>query len=33
MNQAVRQMGGVLGVAATVALVGHASPQLARGAG
>jgi MFS family permease len=29
MNQAVRQMGGVLGVAATVALVGHASPQLA----
>jgi EmrB/QacA subfamily drug resistance transporter len=29
VNQAVRQMGGVLGVAATVALVGHASPQLA----
>lgn len=28
VNQAVRQMGAVLGVAATVALVGHASPQL-----
>lgn len=29
VNQAVRQMGGVLGVAATVALVGHANPQIA----
>lgn len=29
VNQAVRQMGGVLGVAATVAFVGHASPQIA----
>lgn len=29
VNQAVRQMGSVLGVAATVALVGHASPGLA----
>ena len=29
VNQAVRQIGAVLGVAATVALVGHASPQLA----
>lgn len=29
INQAVRQMGSVLGVAATVALVGHASPQVA----
>ncbi len=29
VNQAVRQIGGVLGVAATVALVGHASPQVA----
>ncbi len=29
VNQAVRQMGGVLGVAATVAFVGHTSPQLA----
>jgi len=29
VNQAVRQMGGVLGVAATVALVGHAHPQIA----
>lgn len=29
VNQAVRQMGSVLGVAATVALVGHASPQIA----
>lgn len=29
VNQAVRQMGGVLGVAATVALVGHAAPGLA----
>lgn len=29
VNQAVRQIGGVLGVAATVALVGHATPQLA----
>jgi EmrB/QacA subfamily drug resistance transporter len=29
VNQAVRQMGSVLGVAATVVLVGHASPQLA----
>jgi MFS family permease len=28
VNQAVRQVGGVLGVAATVALVGHAAPQL-----
>jgi EmrB/QacA subfamily drug resistance transporter len=29
LNQAVRQIGGVLGVAATVALVGHADPRLA----
>ena len=29
VNQSVRQMGSVLGVAATVALVGHASPQIA----
>lgn len=29
VNQAVRQIGAVLGVAATVALVGHASPQVA----
>jgi EmrB/QacA subfamily drug resistance transporter len=29
VNQAIRQIGGVLGVAATVALVGHANPQLA----
>jgi Na+/melibiose symporter-like transporter len=29
VNQSVRQIGGVLGVAATVALVGHASPQIA----
>jgi EmrB/QacA subfamily drug resistance transporter len=29
VNQAVRQIGSVLGVAATIALVGHASPQLA----
>lgn len=29
VNQAVRQMGSVLGVAATVTLVGHASPQIA----
>lgn len=29
VNQAVRQMGSVLGVAATVALVGHAGPQIA----
>jgi EmrB/QacA subfamily drug resistance transporter len=29
VNQAIRQIGSVLGVAATVALVGHASPQLA----
>jgi MFS family permease len=29
VNQAVRQMGGVLGVAATVAFVGHASPRIA----
>ena len=29
INQAVRQMGSVLGVAATVAFVGHASPQIA----
>jgi MFS family permease len=29
VNQAVRQMGSVFGVAATVALVGHAQPQLA----
>jgi hypothetical protein len=29
VNQAVRQMGAVLGVAATVVLVGHAHPQLA----
>lgn len=29
VNQAVRQMGGVLGVATTVALVGHAGPGLA----
>ena len=29
VNQAVRQIGGVLGVAATIALVGHARPQLA----
>lgn len=29
VNQAVRQMGSVLGVAATVAFVGHASPQIA----
>ena len=29
VNQAVRQIGAVLGVAATVALVGHANPQLA----
>lgn len=29
INQAVRQMGGVLGVAATVTFVGHASPQVA----
>ena len=29
VNQAVRQMGGVLGVAATVAFVGHAHPQIA----
>lgn len=29
VNQAVRQMGSVLGVAATVALVGHASPGIA----
>ena len=28
VNQAVRQIGSVLGVAATVALVGHAGPQL-----
>lgn len=28
VNQAVRQMGGVLGVAATVALVGHSGPRL-----
>ena len=28
VNQAVRQIGAVLGVAATVALVGHAAPQL-----
>lgn len=29
INQAVRQIGSVLGVAATVAFVGHASPQVA----
>lgn len=29
VNQSVRQMGSVLGVAATVAFVGHASPQIA----
>lgn len=29
INQAVRQIGGVLGVAATVAFVGHANPQIA----
>ncbi len=29
VNQAVRQMGSVLGVALTVALVGHAAPQVA----
>ncbi|MGC4076239.1 MAG: MFS transporter [Rubrivivax sp.] len=29
VNQAVRQIGGVLGVAATVAFVGHAAPQIA----
>lgn len=29
VNQAVRQMGSVLGVAVTVTLVGHASPQIA----
>jgi EmrB/QacA subfamily drug resistance transporter len=29
VNQAVRQMGSVLGVAATVAFVGHAGPQIA----
>ncbi len=29
VNQAVRQMGSVLGVAATVAFVGHAAPQMA----
>jgi hypothetical protein len=29
VNQSVRQMGSVLGVAATVALVGHANPQIA----
>ncbi len=29
VNQAVRQMGAVLGVALTVVLVGHAAPQLA----
>ncbi len=29
VNQAVRQMGSVLGVAATVSLVGHAGPQIA----
>ena len=29
VNQAVRQMGSVLGVAATVAFVGHASPRIA----
>lgn len=29
VNQAVRQIGGVMGVAATVALVGHAGPRLA----
>jgi hypothetical protein len=29
VNQAIRQIGGVLGVAATVALVGHVNPQLA----
>ncbi|MED5618453.1 MFS transporter [Ideonella sp. BN130291] len=29
VNQAIRQIGGVLGVAATVALVGHTNPQLA----
>lgn len=29
VNQAVRQMGSVLGVAATVAFVGHANPQIA----
>ena len=29
VNQAVRQMGAVLGVAVTVALVGHTNPQLA----
>lgn len=29
VNQAVRQVGGVFGVAATVALVGHAQPQIA----
>lgn len=28
VNQAVRQIGGVLGVAVTVTLVGHASPQV-----
>lgn len=28
VNQAIRQMGSVLGVAATVALVGHANPQI-----
>lgn len=28
VNQAVRQMGGVIGVAVTVALVGHANPRL-----
>ncbi len=28
VNQAVRQMGSVLGVAATVALVGHSNPQI-----
>lgn len=28
VNQAVRQMGGVLGVAATVAFVGHSIPQI-----
>ncbi len=29
VNQAVRQMGSVLGVSATVAFVGHAAPQIA----
>ena len=29
VNQAVRQIGGVMGVAVTVALVGHSGPQLA----